>query len=140
MHIKIKRLTDSAITPTYGTDGAACFDLYAAESKQYHIGRAIVDTGIALEVPEGFALFVKPRSGLAFKHEIHAFAGTVDSDYRDSVKVLLMHEWAGETISILKGERVAQAFILPVPRIEFVEAEELGVTARGVNGFGSTGR
>ena len=140
MQVKIKKTHPNAQTPTYGTDGAAAFDLYAKEDVRYSIGRCLIDTGIAFEVPDGYALLIKPRSGLAVKHEVHAFQGTVDSDYRDSVKVLLMHEWAGETISILKGERVAQAFILPVPRVEFVEVEEFSDTARGVNGFGSTGR
>lgn len=139
MEIKFLKLNPDAITPTYGTDGAAAFDLYAYKY-HYHKGRIIVDTGLAFEIPEGHAMIIKPRSGLAFKQELHAFSGTIDSDYRGEVKVLIVGEDPREFISVEAGDRVAQAIIIPIPRVTLTEVTELSTTDRGTAGFGSTGQ
>lgn len=138
MQVKFKKLDSSAYTPTYGTDGAAAFDLYAS-AKTVGCGRVIVDTGLVFEVPHGYAMIIKSRSGLAFKDKEHAFSGTIDSDYRGEVKVLLIAEHRDQLITVHAGQRIAQAIILPLPRITFEEVTELSDTLRGVSGFGSTG-
>lgn len=138
MQIDILKLHPDAIVPTYGTDGAACFDLYSVEDVNNVFGRAVVDTGLAFQVPDEHALFIKPRSGLAFRQACHAFAGTIDADFRGSVKVLLVHE-RNSTITVKKGDRIAQAMILPVPRVTFRVMEQLSITERGAGGYGSTG-
>lgn len=141
IHVKIKRLHPDAILPTYGTEGAACFDLHAAEDKTGRYGRVIVGTGLAMEIPQGYGLFMKPRSGMAFKEGVHAYAGTIDSDYRGELKVLLLAEGGGGgTLQVKKGDRIAQAMVLPVPRMKFEEVDELSNTDRGTGGFGSTGK
>ena len=138
MQVKFKKLNSSAYEPTYGTDGAAAFDLYAS-TKTVGCGRVIVDTGLAFEIPHSYAMIIKPRSGLAFKDKEHAFSGTIDSDYRGEVKVLLTAEHRDQLITVHAGQRIAQAIILPLPRITFEEVMELSDTLRGVSGFGSTG-
>lgn len=139
MILKIKRLHPDARWPSYGTPGAACFDLYAAESAVGRYGRVVVGTGLAVEIPPGHALFMKPRSGMAFNEGVQAYAGTIDSDYRGELKVLLTSE-SGVGIQVVKGDRIAQAMVLPVPRVEFDEVDELSDTDRGAGGFGSTGK
>lgn len=154
LNIRIKLTHPNARVPTYGSEdgseGAACFDLYAATvNGAAQIGDicypghpVVVDTGLAFEVPEGYMLRIASRSGLAFKHGIEAFPGVIDSDYRGPVKVLLKCWHLGDDeppVRINPGERVAQAYICAVPRVTFTEVEELSATARGVGGFGSTG-
>jgi dUTP pyrophosphatase len=138
MQVNFKKLHPDALIPTYGTDGAAAFDLYAVEAIT-EANRAVVKTGISFEIPEGYALFIKPRSGLAFNQGVEAFQGTIDSDYRGEVKVLLTNGNSEHYISVAKGDRIAQAIILPLPRITFKEVFELSDTLRGAGGFGSTG-
>lgn len=140
MKIKLKKLHPDAKTPTYGSAGAACFDLYALEDTRSIFGRAIVSTGISVEIPPGYEMVIRPRSGLAFNHGVHAFSGTIDHDYRGEVKVLLVTDSSSSGFGIEKGERIAQATIQPVLRVEFNEVSELGDTARGAGGFGSTGQ
>lgn len=137
MNIKIKKLHPDAQIPTYGTDGAAAFDLYALEDVQ-GIGFVSVRTGLAFEVPEGHAMIIKPRSGLAFNHRVQAFSGTIDSDYRGEVKVLL-EKADSSFIYVERGDRIAQAIIIPIPRVTFTEVDELSITERGDGGFGHTG-
>lgn len=136
--VLVKKLNKDAVMPAYGTFGAACFDLHAAEDVSSAFGRAEVGTGLAFEIPPGFVMFIKPRSGLAFKSATHAFAGTVDADYRGEVKVLLVHERNG-AITVKKGERIAQAYIQAVVKWGFDEVQDLSATERGTGGFGSTG-
>jgi dUTP pyrophosphatase len=138
MQVKFKKLDSSAYTPTYGTDGAAAFDLYACTGL-VNTGRATVKTGLAFEIPQGYAMIIKPRSGLAFKEKEHAFSGTIDSDYRGEVKVLLVAEDPEQIITVHPGQRIAQAIVLPLPRITFQEVTELSDTLRGAGGFGHTG-
>lgn len=138
MEIKIKKLHPDAVIPTYGSVGAACFDLVATDIEAGY-KRCVVPTGLSFEIPEGFEMVIRPRSGLAFKDGVHAFSGTIDSDFRGEVKVLLMSE---NDVSILveKGQRIAQAIIQPVQRVSFVEVDELSDTIRGEGGFGSSGK
>ena len=138
MQVKYKKLHPDAVTPTYGTKGAAAFDLYALETIT-EANSAIIRTGLAFEIPKGYAMFIKSRSGLAFNQGVIAFPGTIDSDYRGEVKVLLTSGNFEHYINITKGDRIAQAIITPLPQITFKEVAELSDTLRGGSGFGSTG-
>lgn len=139
MIVKLKKLHPDAKTPTYSSAGAACFDLYALEDTRSIFGRAIVSTGIAVEVQPGYEMVIRPRSGLAFNHGVHAFSGTIDHDYRGEVKVLMLSDSSVSSFNIEKGERIAQATIQPVVRVFFEESQDLSDTERGSSGFGSTG-
>ena len=150
MNLHICKLHPNAITPTYGSEGAACFDLYAATvDGMAHIGDIVyagnpvtVDTGLAFEVPPGWMLKIHPRSGLKFKHGVEAFSGVIDSDFRGSVRILLEsaddHEYT-LPLRINPGDRVAQASMIESPRVTFHVVEQLSITERGAGGFGSTG-
>ena len=150
MNLNICKLHPNAKIPTYATDGAACFDLYAATVNDYdRIGDVvyrghpvIVDTGLAFDVPPGWMLKIHPRSGLKFTHGVEAFSGVIDSDFRGSVRVLL--ESAGDhyespSLCIHPGVRVAQASLVPSPKVTFNVVEQLSLTERGDAGFGHTG-
>jgi dUTP pyrophosphatase len=148
MKIKVKKLHPNARMPVYATEGAACFDLYAAtvsEDRGESLcpgDQIVVGTGLAFEIPPGYMMRIAPRSGLAFKHGIEAFPGVIDSDFRGEVMVLLRCWQLGDSdrsVLISPGDRIAQAFVCEVPRLEFEEADELTETARGAGGFGSTG-
>lgn len=150
MKLRILKTHPKARVPEYLTEGAAAFDLYAATiNGDEHIGDlcypghpVIADTGLAFEVPDGYALRIAGRSGLAFKHGIEAHPGVIDSDFRGSVKVLLTCAYMDEDampVKISPGDRIAQAMLVQVPRVEFEVAEQLSITERGENGFGSTG-
>jgi dUTP pyrophosphatase len=148
LNIKVKKVHPNARMPTYATEGAACFDLYAATVNEKTIGeyvsttsRMIVGTGLAFEIPRGYMMRIASRSGLAFKYGAEALHGVIDSDFRGEVK-LLLRRWLGshsEPLFVKPGDRIAQAFICEVPRVEFVEADSLTETDRGSGGFGSTG-
>ncbi|MCI4427743.1 MAG: dUTP diphosphatase [Burkholderiales bacterium] len=148
MKIKVKRTHPNARMPFYATEGAACFDLYAATVSEdrgeslYPGVQISVGTGLAFEIPPGYMMRIAPRSGLAFKHGVEAFPGVIDSDFRGEVMVLLRCWQIGDSdrsVLINPGDRIAQAFICEGPRLEFEEADELAKTARGAGGFGSTG-
>ena len=150
MKLKIRKLHHDAIVPKYATDGAACFDLHAAKVNDmetvgdvvYPGHTVLCDTGLAFEVPPGYMLQVRSRSGLAFKHGIEAFHGTIDSDYRGSVQVLLTCAHLDDDelpVRIKPGDRIAQACLVPCPRVEFEVVDQLSETERGDGGFGSTG-
>lgn len=128
--------------PSYATDGAAGMDAVAAESLTLAPGaRHAVATGFAMAIPEGYEVQVRPRSGLALKHGITCLntPGTIDSDYRGEVKVILAN-LGSEPFEIMRGERIAQLVPAPVRRARFAEVASLDETARGAGGFGSTGR
>ena len=132
--------------PAYETDGAAGLDLRAAVPEDRPLilppgRRAAVPTGLVLELPDGHEGQVRPRSGLALKHGITCLntPGTIDSDYRGEVKVILAN-LGDEPFEIRRGERIAQLVPAPVLRAHFTEVQELEETARGSGGFGSTGR
>jgi len=128
--------------PRYETEGSAGLDLRADEPVALAPGeRALVPTGLALEIPPGFEGQVRPRSGLAARHGVGLLnaPGTVDSDYRGEVKVILVN-LGREPVRFERGERIAQLVIAPVARATLQEVEALGDTGRGAGGFGSTGR
>ena len=127
--------------PTYATSGAAGMDVVAAESLTLEPGaRHAVATGFAMAIPGGFEVQVRPRSGLALKHGVTCLnsPGTIDSDYRGEVKVILAN-LGEEPFVIARGDRIAQFVVAPVTRAAFVEVDALDATARGDGGFGSTG-
>jgi dUTP pyrophosphatase len=144
MNIKFKKLHQNAITPTYGTTGAACFDFYACDAGEIHgmhsFSNFIVGTGISMEIPEGFVMKIYSRSGHAFKSAVRLAngVGVIDSDYRGEIKIKLQGDF-GAKLVINPGDRIAQGMIEPAHQVSFVEVEELGETARGTGGFGSTG-
>jgi dUTP pyrophosphatase len=139
--IKIKRALDDAIIPAYQHKGDAGFDLHSAEDIIIESGMtSLVTTGLIFEVPEGYELQVRSRSGLALKNGIFVLngVGTVDSSYRGQVGVILTN--AGkQTFSIRKGDRIAQGVINKIECPIFMEVEEVTVTDRGERAFGSTG-
>lgn len=128
--------------PVYAHPGDAGADLVAAEGVVLAPGeRATVGTGLSIAVPNGYAAFVVPRSGLAAKHGITIVnsPGTVDAGYRGEIRVTLLNTDARESYEIASGDRIAQLIVLPVPRARFVEVERLPGSERGEGGFGSTG-
>lgn len=130
--------------PEPATAGSAGADLRAAVGEEVVIapgGRALVPTGFSVEIPAGWEGQVRPRSGLAARFGLTLLnsPGTIDSDYRGEVCVLLVNLGA-EPFVVRRGERIAQLVVAPAPRVRFVEAEELPESARGAGGFGSTGR
>jgi dUTP pyrophosphatase len=144
IRIKLTRLPhgEGLPLPHYTTEGAAGLDVTAAEELTLQPGqRHAVATGFAIEIPHGYEVQVRPRSGLALKHGITCLntPGTIDSDYRGEVKVILAN-LGHEPFAVRRGERIAQLVPAPVLRADFVEVEQLGDTERGSGGFGSTGR
>lgn len=140
--LRVKRLDERAQLPTYGTEGAACFDLYALEGGQASSGGSVlVRTGLAFDIPEGWVMLVYSRSGHGFKHAVRLAncTGVIDSDYVGEVMVKLAND-SDFSFEVNAGERVAQAMLMPVQRFSLVEVDELKETARGDGGFGSTGK
>jgi dUTP pyrophosphatase len=143
MELPILKLAENAIIPTRGHPGDAGLDLFSIEPA--HLGpgeRWSVGTGIAVEIPDGHAGLVLPRSGLAREHGIALVnsPGLIDAGYRGEVRVLLLNTDPAETVRIEAGARIAQLVVTPVATPEPVEAAVLSDTARGAGGFGSTGR
>ena len=144
IEIQLQRLPhgEGLPTPTYATEGAAGLDVVAAEDLTLAPGRRhAVATGFSIAIPEGYEVQVRPRSGLALKHGITCLntPGTIDSDYRGEVKVILAN-LGDEAFEVRRGERIAQLVPAPVLRAHFAEVHELAETERGSGGFGSTGR
>jgi dUTP pyrophosphatase len=143
-NVKIKKLRENAIIPTYGSEFAAGADLYAAIDEAITIEASetkLVPTGIALAIPVGFAGLIYARSGLASKRGLAPAnkVGVVDADYRGEVMVAL-HNHGKEAQTIEAGERIAQMVIAPYITANFILSDELDETVRGEGGFGSTGR
>lgn len=143
MELPVARLTPEAKLPTRAHDGDAGLDLYACEAA--HIGpgeRWSVGTGVAVEIPEGHAGLVLPRSGLAKKYGIALVnaPGLIDSGYRGELRVLLLNTDPAETFRVEPGDRIAQLLITPIALAEPVETESLAESTRGDGGFGSSGR
>ncbi|MEM6474857.1 MAG: dUTP diphosphatase [Pseudomonadota bacterium] len=141
--VEVKRLPhgEGLDLPAYATDGAAGMDVVSAEDVTIEPGgRYPVATGLSVAFPQGHEFQVRPRSGLAFKHGITVpnTPGTIDSDYRGELKVLLINHGT-EDFVIARGDRVAQLVLAPVIQAAWQEVEELDATARGEGGFGSTG-
>lgn len=141
MPIKMQKLHPAAIMPVYATEGSAGSDLFALEAVTVYPGQlAIVPTGLALAIPNGFEGQIRPRSGLAAKHRITVLnaPGTVDADFRGEIKVILINHGSVD-FQVLPGMRIAQLVIVPVVRALFDEVASLDETVRGTGGLGSTG-
>lgn len=152
MQLKTKPIHPNAIIPKYATEGAACFDLHAATVDGYHLTGSlvhagypiIIGTGLTFEVPPGHVMLIFSRSGHGFNFDTRLAncVGVIDSDYRGEVKVKLTCDVDSDDrapMVINPGDRVAQAMIIPFPRVDIVVADDLSETARGTGGFGSTG-
>lgn len=143
MQLKIKKLHPDAIIPQYATKGAACFDLHAvSEGKITPAMPVMFKTGLSFEIPEGWVMLIFSRSGHGFKSGVRLSncVGVIDSDYRGEVMVKLTRDPnAADYINVKAGDRIAQAMLVQVPRVELIEADDLGETDRGAGGFGSTG-
>jgi dUTP pyrophosphatase len=140
--VKVRRKSNEDRLPVYKTSGAAGCDVTAAMSVTIPPGgRCLVPTGLFLEVPEGYECQVRPRSGLALSHGVTVLntPGTIDSDYRGEVGVILFNT-SDQPYIVAVGDRIAQLVFAPVTRVKFEEVKELTDTARGSGGFGSTGR
>jgi dUTP pyrophosphatase len=142
VRLEIRRTDPGLPLPAYAHDGDAGLDLYAAESLTLApLSRSLVPTGIAVAIPEGYAGFVQPRSGLAIRSGLTLVntPGLIDSHYRGEIKVIAINLDPETPIDIARGDKIAQLVIQPVARVELAEVDELDNTARGEGGFGSTG-
>jgi dUTP pyrophosphatase len=142
VQLRIKRLDESLPLPRYAHEGDAGMDLYAAEDAELPpMGRALIATGVAVAIPEGYAGFVQPRSGLAIRQGLGILntPGLIDSHYRGEIKVIAINMDSSNPISIARGDKLAQLVIQPVVRCSLEEVAELDETVRGEGGFGSTG-
>lgn len=141
MKISLQRLDDGLPVPAHAHRGDGGVDLYAREAANLGSGeRAVVSTGIAVAIPEGYAGLITPRSGLAARHGISVVngPGLVDAGYRGEIKVVVIN-LSDETFVVERGDRIAQLVVVPVAVQEFVVVDELPSTRRGSGGFGSTG-
>jgi dUTP pyrophosphatase len=141
IEVPIRRLRPDAVLPQRAYGGDAGVDLAACERVELGPGeRAMVGTGLAVAIPEGFAGFVQPRSGLAARHGITIVntPGLIDAGYRGELRVVLLNTDPRERFVVEPGMRIAQLVVLAVPETELVEVEELPETERGVRGFGSS--
>lgn len=147
MQVRVHRLTNTAMLPTYGSAGAACFDLHADAIQGSPLGATLpagrsldIGTGLAFEIPPGFCMRIYSRSGHGFKNGVRLAncVGVIDSDYRGEVRVKLTHD-GHRDLPVRSGDRIAQAEICPIFRVDFEDADSLSATDRGSNGFGSTG-
>jgi dUTP pyrophosphatase len=139
--IAVRRLRDDAVLPVQAYPGDAGLDLAACESVVLGPGqRAVVPTGIAVDIPEGHAGFVQPRSGLAARHGIAVVnsPGLIDSGYRGEIRVVLLNTDRAEPFAVEVGMRIAQLVVAPVASVRLVEVAELAVSDRGARGFGSS--
>jgi dUTP pyrophosphatase len=141
IELPITRLREDAVLPRQAYPGDAGFDLAACERVTLEPGeRALVGTGLAVAIPEGYAGFVQPRSGLAARHGITVVnsPGLVDSGYRGELRVILLNTDSREPFTVEPGMRIAQLVVLPVPALSLLEVDELAESERGVRGFGSS--
>jgi dUTP pyrophosphatase len=142
MELKVQFVREGIPVPSYAHPGDAGLDLYAAEEVRLKpFERALVPTGIKIAIPEGYAGFVQPKSGLALKHGLSIVntPGLIDAGYRGEVGVILINLDPGETITIAKGQKIAQLVIQRVENVTVSVVDELDDTTRGEGGFGSTG-
>ena len=142
MHVKLKKLNEDAVVPSYQSFGASGFDFHSTESLAILPGDTkLIPTGLAFEIPVFYELQVRPRSGLSLKTNLRVTnsPGTVDADFRGEVKII-MQNTGTHTEYISKGDRIAQGVICPIIQAVFQVVEELGDTERGAGGFGSTGK
>ncbi len=142
IELPIKRLREDAVVPERAYEGDAGLDLAACERVELGPGeRAVVGTGLAVAIPEGYAGFVQPRSGLADRHGISIVnaPGLIDSGYRGEINVILLNTDRSTPFVVEYGMRIAQLVVLPVPALALIETDDLPATERGVRGHGSSG-
>lgn len=142
MKVKVKKLHPDAVLPRYATPGAAGFDLVSIEDVIIQPGdKKLIRTGLSMEIPLGYEMQVRPRSGLSLKTSLRIAnsPGTVDSDFRGEVGVIAWNTSPDQPFVVCKGDRIAQGVIAPVIQASFEEVDELSDTERGAGGFGSTG-
>ena len=142
IELPIERLRDEAVVPGRAYAGDAGLDLAACDRVELGPGeRAVVGTGLAVAIPEGYAGFVQPRSGLADRHGVSIVnsPGLIDSGYRGEVKVILLNTDPAQTFVVEPGMRIAQLVVLALPELHVVERDELPATERGARGHGSSG-
>jgi dUTP pyrophosphatase len=142
VRLPVKRLDPTIELPSYAYEGDAGLDLRSSEDVTLKpFERRLVSTGLAIAIPEGYAGFVQPRSGMALKHGLSMAntPGLIDSHYRGELKVIAINLDPSEPIVIKRGDRIAQLVIQQVPVVSLVEVEELDETDRGAGGFGSSG-
>jgi dUTP diphosphatase len=142
MELRVTKLRDGAVLPARAHDTDAGLDLSACEQLTIGPGeRALVPTGLAVEIPEAHAGVVAPRSGLALRHGISIVnaPGVIDPGYRGEVQVILLNTDAVEAFTVERGMRIAQLLVMPVTPVEIVEVADLATTTRGSGGFGSSG-
>ncbi|RDU73152.1 dUTP diphosphatase [Helicobacter aurati] len=138
--VKFCKLDKEAVIPTFGSEEASGFDFYALHSCCIKTNEhALIRTGLSMELPKGYEMQVRPRSGLALRHKITILnsPGTVDSDYRGELLIIIVN--FGEDFIIRKGDRIAQGVVQKLPIVKIVEVSTLNSTERGEKGFGSTG-
>jgi len=143
VQVLITRLDESIPLPQYAKGGDAGADIVSRIDITLKPGeRALVPTGLSIALPDGYAAFVHPRSGLAIKHGVTMVnaPGTVDAGFRGELQCIMINHDADESITFKKGDRIAQLVIQKVERAEFVEVSQLPGSGRGIGGFGSTGR
>ncbi|MEM9217013.1 MAG: dUTP diphosphatase [Cyanobacteria bacterium P01_F01_bin.150] len=141
MKLKIKKIHESAVTPSYAHKGDAGLDLYSIDEVEIAAGATtLIHTGIKIELPQGTEAQIRPRSGLALKHSVTVLntPGTIDEGYRGEIGIILINH-GKNTFKVTKGMKIAQMVIKPVLYVEVEEADELSQTSRGQGGFGSTG-
>ncbi len=139
MKVKIKKLEEDAVIPTYAKDGDAGMDLVVT-SIDNQADKAIMGTGLSIEIPEGYVGLLFPRSSIHKKSLTLANSvGVIDSGYRGEIKLIFKASISNEFINYQLGDRIGQLIIMPYPQIEFEEVEDLEDTERGEDGFGSTG-
>jgi dUTP pyrophosphatase len=141
IELQIQRLHEDAVVPARAYVGDAGLDLAACERVELGPGeRAVVRTGLAVAIPDGYAGFVQPRSGLAARHGITIVnaPGLIDSGYRGEVQVVLLNTDSAEAFAVEPGMRIAQLVVMAVPELELLETDELPASERGVRGFGSS--
>lgn len=142
MELKIQKLTESAITPHYAHPGDAGLDLFAIEQQEIVPGETqLIKTGIAIALPPGYEAQIRPRSGLALKHSITVLnsPGTIDAGYRGEIGIILINH-GKRSFQVIPGMKVAQMVITSFVQTKVVVVEDLDATARGEQGFGSTGQ
>lgn len=141
MKVKFKPIHPSAQLPVYASAGAAGADVRSIENQTIYPGeRMLISTGLECDIPEGFEIQVRPRSGLAFKNGVTVLnaPGTIDSDYKGVLGVLLVNH-GDYPFEVNAGDRIAQIVVAPVVRVEFEAVDDVGYSGRGAGGFGSTG-
>jgi dUTP pyrophosphatase len=143
IELAIQRLREDAVLPERAYAGDAGLDLAACDRQELRPGeRAVVGTGLAVAIPDGYAGFVQPRSGLAARHGLSVVnaPGLIDSGYRGEIRVVVLNTDGTEPFVVEPGMRIAQLVVLPVPALELIEVDELPESERGVRGFGSSRR